>query len=105
MPVEPQHTPKCLKPEWIGHPSQHFARAVLLDDVGEDFAGEEHHAREQPCRGLAAVQGKRGVAGSPHRGGTRDLSEDIDRFYATLWALLSRRTPCSRRERGPAIRR
>ena len=63
MPVEPEHAAKCLKPERIGHPPEDFARAVFLDDVGEDFAGEEHHPGEQPGGRLAAVQGKRCVPG------------------------------------------
>ena len=37
---------------------EHLAGAVLLDDVREDFPGEEDHAGEQPCGGFPAMQGK-----------------------------------------------
>jgi len=94
MPVEPQHAAKRLKPKWIGQSAEHFARAVFLDDVRENFVGEQDHPGKQPRRRLAAMQGKRRVP--------RPLSE---RHRSILCDTMGRRLErVINRQRAPALR-
>src|SRR6185369_231455 len=58
-----------LEPERIRHAPQEFVAAVFVHDRLRHHCAERGHARGEPWRHAAAMQGKIGAAGTPAHAG------------------------------------
>jgi hypothetical protein len=69
VPVHPHHGAERLEPERMRETAQQLVAPVMMHDRLADDRAEPRHARGQPGRHAAAVQGQIGAAGAARHEG------------------------------------